>query len=379
VPWARSVGGALARTRVGLTIVGMLVSTAGAQAPATSVPYTVQVAALSDAEAAIDLSGDLLRDGFPAYVVRAEGAVGSVFRVRVAAFGDRVSADRYADELSARRGGAPRPALAEAIPAGILPLAPIRLFRVEGDARAVVLDWGAAGVVLRSGPQDGPARYRGEDGRTFEAWWARPTGEGGREEVARLPLDDAAAAEDEPAVRDALFRQRLRLVADQAGLDATGLEQEAVRGAPGDRHLIVWRSVGATSSVLGVVRSAASPASRVAGDWLGGVPPEPPSVLLVVREGPETDTPVAAVDGDVAEPEGEAADDPPSDAPAAEGSGVLVVEGEGWRARRDGTWTVLAAEGATWRALVGAPRRGMDGLLVLEVEGGRELVRLAPR
>jgi len=377
---ARSTGGVRVRTLAGLTVLVLLWPFARAQAPATSVPYTVQVAALSDAEAAIDLSGELLRDGFPAYVVRAEGAVGSVFRVRVAAFGDRVSADRYAEALGARRGGAPRPALAEAIPAGILPLAPIRLFRAEGEARAVVLDWGTAGVVLRTGPTEGPAVYRGEDGRTFEAWWARPTADGGREEVARLPLDDAAAADDEPPVRDALFRQRLRLVADQAGLDETVLEEAAVRGEPGDRHLIVWRSVDATSSVLGVVRAAASPASRASDDWLGGVPPEPPGVLLVVREGPATDAAPVADDGAVTEARDSEAQPPDGPAETDEAPpGVPVVEGDGWRARRDGTWTVLASDGATWRALVGAPRRGSDDLLVLEVEGGRELVRLSPR
>ena len=107
---------------------------------------------------------------------------------------------------------------------------------------------------------------------------------------------------------------------------------------------------------------------------MGGVPPEPPVALLVVREGPATD---AAPDAPAA-PAG-----PTGPADAAEtaeaGPGVSVVEGDGWRARRDGTWTVLASDGATWRALVGAPRRGTDDLLVLEIEGGRELVRLAPR
>jgi hypothetical protein len=426
----RRVGAALARALPGLIGLALLAAPARGQAPAASVPYTVQVAALSDAEAAIDLSGELLRDGFPAYVVRAEGAVGSVFRVRVAAFGDRVSADRYAVALGERRGGVPRPALAEAIPAGILPLAPIRLFRVEGPARATVLEWGAAGVALRVGPADGPAVYRREDGTTFEAWWAAPAEGGGREEVARLALDDAAAADDEPAVRDALFRQRLRLVADQTGLDADALEGAAVRGAPGERHLVVWRRVDGGVAVLGVARAAASPASRAAEDWLGGVPPVQAPARLVIQPGPAAaerapdatgdpaseDLPTtdgAGAPGDAPErepaaeapsgevpageaPSGEAAPPAaePAEAPAgearadeapaleaepAEAAAVPVVEGDGWRARRDGIWTVLEAGGATWRALVGAPRDGTDDLLVLEVAGGRELVRLAPR
>jgi hypothetical protein len=363
-------GAALARALPGLAALALIAVPARAQAPAASVPYTVQVAALSDAEAAIDLSGELLRDGFPAYVVRAEGAVGSVVRVRVAAFGDRVSADRYAVALGQRRGGAPRPALAEAIPAGILPLAPIRLFRVEGAGRTTVLDWGAAGVALRVGPEDGPAEYRNEDGTTFEAWWAAPAEGGGREEVARLALDDAAAAEDEPAVRDALFRQRLRLVADQTGLDPSVLEEAAVRGAPGERHLVVWRRVDGGVAVLGVARAAASPASRGADDWLGGVPPDEAPARLVLQLDPSA--------GDEAAPADAPAD--PADAQAdAQAEAVPVVEGDGWRARRDGAWTLLEAGGATWRALVGAPRDGEENLLVLDVADGRELVRLAPR
>jgi hypothetical protein len=152
-------------------------------------------------------------------------------------------------------------------------------------------------------------------------------------------------------------------VADQTGLDASELEEEAVRGDPGERHLVAWRRVDGGVAVLGVARTAASPASRSADDWLGGVPPSEAPARLVLQLGPS-----AARD----RPEDDAAADAPADA-------VPVVEGDGWRARRDGAWTVLEAGGATWRALVGTPRDGADDLLVLEVVGGRELVRLAPR
>lgn len=351
---------------------------------AAPVPYTVQVAALSDSEAAIDLSGALLRDGFPAYVVRAEGAAGSVFRVRVAAFGDRVSAERYAVALGERRGGEPRPALAEAIPSGILPLAPTRLVRVEGDGRAVVLAWGDDGIMVRTGPEDGAAEYRpGDGGAAFTAWWAAPREDGGRDEVARLPLDDPAAASDDPAVRDALFRQRLRLVADQTALDAGRLETEAVRGEPGERHLVVWRTVGAEEGVRSVATAAGSPASREPDAWLGEVPPAEQAVMLVLRPG-------SSGEGEDAEPGGDVASDPASEAavdagpePAAgaasDGANEDAVAGLGWSARGDGIWTVLEVGAVTWRALVGAPVAAAEDLLVLEVDGATELVRLAPR
>ena len=120
--------------RLAVAGAAALLAFGGAAAQDLLAPYTVQVAALSDPEAAIQVSGDLLRDGFPSYVVRAEGAAGAVYRVRVAAFGDRATADRYARALGERIGGAPRPALAEAIPAGILPLAPARVARVSEGA-----------------------------------------------------------------------------------------------------------------------------------------------------------------------------------------------------------------------------------------------------
>jgi len=321
------------------------------------IPYTVQVAALSDAEAAIELSSRLLRDGFPAYVVRAEGAAGSVFRVRVAAFGDRASADRYARALSERVGGEPRPALAEAIPAGILPLAPTRWVRIAADQRAVVLAWGDDDVAVRIGPVDGVAEYRTlEGGASFEAWWASPLGDGRRQEIVALPLDAAETRGDDPAVQDALFRQRIRLVAERSGLDPTVLEEQAVRGEAGERRLIAWRTAGEDAggepTVSGVVRAGAEPTSRDEDDWLGGVPPQASDVLLKVSAG----SPGA-----------------PVDAPGG------PVAGRSWTALADGDWTLLEVGGTTWRALVGAPRDGYHDLLALWVDGGFELVRLAPR
>ena len=360
--WAGPVPGRTmhrARRAVAVAIVAWAVASSAMVALGQGglVPYTVQVAALSDAEAAIELSGRLLRDGFPAYVVRAEGAAGSVFRVRVAAFGDRASADRYARAMSDRVGGEPRPALAEAIPAGILPLAPTRWVRIAAEERAVVLAWGDDDVAVRIGPADGVAEYRTlAGGASFVAWWARPLGDGRREEIVALPLDAGEAQSDDPTVQDALFRQRVRLVAERSGLDPDVLEEEAVRGEPGERRLVAWRTTsadgGAEPVVSGVARAGAEPTSRDEDDWLGGVPPRANEVLLKVSPG---------------------ASGASAEAPDA------AVAGRSWTARADGAWTVLEVDGTAWRALVGAPRDGHDDLLVLWVEGGFELVRLAPR
>ena len=363
--WTGSVGGwAVDRSRrtLAVAMLAWMVASSAIVALAQGglVPYTVQVAALSDAEAAIELSGRLLRDGFPAYVVRAEGAAGSVFRVRVAAFGDRASADRYARAMSDRVGGEPRPALAEAIPAGILPLAPTRWVRIAAEERAVVLAWGDDDVAVRIGLADGVAEYRTlAGGASFEAWWARPLEDGRREEIVALPLDAGDAQGDDPTVQDALFRQRVRLVAERSGLDPGVLEEEAVRGEPGERRLVAWRTTGAEGGgepiVSGVARAGAEPTSREEDDWLGGVPPRASEVLLKVSPGSSGSSVDAADAADAA------------------------VAGGSWIARADGAWTVLEVDGTTWRALVGAPRGGHEDLLVLWVEGGFELVRLAPR
>lgn len=381
-----------------LVMLACLVAAASAQG---GLAYTVQVAALSDPESAIDQSGRLLRDGFPAYVVRAEGQAGTVFRVRVGAFGDRTSADRYARVMGRRSGGTPRPALAEAIPAGILPLAPTALARVASDERAVLLPWGEDDVALRVGPTRGPARYEplAADG-AFVAYWAVAT-DAGRDEIVALSLDEGASDDDAAEVREALFRQRLRLMMERSGFTEDAI-MEAVRGEPGERHLIVWRSVGSGDAIHGVLAPSAEPTERSESAWLGDVPPDPVEPLHVLAA-------TAAEDDDAAPavetPEDEADDEPadePDEAPAdgadvdaddeaalepgegdEAGSGAAAVTGEvggeTWSAQGDGGWTVLTVGDVTWRALVGTPRHGVGDLLVLEVEDGFEVLRLVPR
>lgn len=371
----------------------LAVAWGGASVAQGTIAYTVQVAALSDAEAAIEQSGALLREGFPAYVVRAEGAAGTVFRIRVGAFGDRRSADRYARAMGDRAGGTPRPALAEAIPAGILPLAPTAEMRLTNDARAVLLSWDAEGLAVRVGPREGEARYqRLGSGASFLAWWAEPT-EDGRLEVARVPLDGEADVDDPDEVRDALFRQRLRLIAERAGMAFDAL-RAAVRGEPGERHLIAYRAVGGDTVERGVLTAGASPSSRDAAVWIGETPPAPPTPLEVLVEGAETPrvTREAAAEEEAAgEPQDETDDAPADDAPVDDardgpptpdgpgGPGADGVTGDGWYAEADGPWTMIETRGTSWRALVGTPKAGLRDLLILDVAGGTELVRLVLR
>lgn len=313
---------------------------------AAAIGYTVQVAALSDADSALEVSRTLLRDGFPAYVVRAEGGAGSVFRVRVGAFGDRVVAERYAAQMGERAGGQPQPALAEAIPAGILPLQPQRILSVpEGDAVAL-LPWGDT-VALREHRGEGsPARYHVPGAEAVTAWWAAPAA-GGRVAVEAMPLVSGQAAADPEEVQEAVVAQRLRLLAEQTGSPLENL-QEAVRRDPefGGPHLVVMRRVhrDGEREVLSVAMADADPRSRRPEDWWGSPPPEAEEPLWTpAEEVPEQ------------------------------------VVGQGWSATHDGVFTRVEAGVATWRALVGVPLWGREDLLLVRVDEAYELVRFDPR
>lgn len=144
-----------------------------------AISYTVQVIAVSDQDSALGISRELLRDGYPAYVVRSTGAQGDVYRVRVGAFANRAAALRYSETMPDVAGSRPVPALAEAIPLGIMPLAPRLLWQHEWSGEDVwVLPW-PAGVAVRYQPVD-PLRqatyvvFQGGEERAFQAWAAVP-------------------------------------------------------------------------------------------------------------------------------------------------------------------------------------------------------------
>jgi hypothetical protein len=146
---------------------------------ALAISYTVQVIAVSDQEGAIAIYRDLARDGFPGYVVRTTGAQGDVYRVRVGAFANRAAALRYAESMPDVAGSRPVPALAEAIPQGIMPLAPRLLWQFEWTGEEVrLLPWpaGVAVRVQRGDPLRQAAYHVFQDGaeRRFEAWTAVP-------------------------------------------------------------------------------------------------------------------------------------------------------------------------------------------------------------
>jgi hypothetical protein len=146
---------------------------------AAAIAFTVQVIAVSDQETALSISRELLREGFPTYVVRSTGAQGDVYRVRVGAFANRSAALLYAESMPEVGGSRPVPALAEAIPEGIMPLAPRLLWHGSWESEDVrVMPW-PGGVALRIQRGD-PLRqalylvFQDGEERRFEAWHAVP-------------------------------------------------------------------------------------------------------------------------------------------------------------------------------------------------------------
>jgi hypothetical protein len=186
---ARAIGRALAAALV----LALAAGWAGA------ISYTVQVIAVSDQESAIGIYRELAREGYPAYVVRTTGEAGDVYRVRVGAFANRAAALRYAEGMPAIGGSRPVPALAEAIPQGIMPLAPRLLWQHEWEGADVrVVPW-PVGVALRVQSLD-PLRqaqyvvFQAGEERRFEAWAVVPLSfvpdVGDDDALAGIPLVD---------------------------------------------------------------------------------------------------------------------------------------------------------------------------------------------
>ena len=153
---------------------------AGSTAGAQTIAFTVQAIAVSEQATALDLSRALLREGFPAYVVRSTGGQGDVYRVRVGAFANRAAAVRYAASMPDVGGARPVPALAEVIPDGVMPQAPRVLWQgVAPDVDLHVAGWPGEGIALRVQSVGAPRQstyvlVQAGEVRTVAAWRAVP-------------------------------------------------------------------------------------------------------------------------------------------------------------------------------------------------------------
>ena len=320
-----------------------------------SISYTVQVAAVSDQDGALSLVRLLLRDGYPAYFVRTTTESGFVFRIRVGAFQNRAAALTYANAMPSVAGARPVPALAEAIPTGIMPLAPALLLSagVEGT-RAELIAWGAS-VALRSQSVEPleEATYAvlgATDATAFTAWRATLQNDGTVVRVRNAPLWPEGSAEDTPEVRAEFAAQVRRLIAEQLGVETEIVDEAVTETAAGVPALIVVErfqpGVPDSATLIGL----ADPSSAFG--------PGGPSEFLVGAEvAPDLGEPLVRLD---------------TFEPTADDGGEALM-GDGWTAEADAGFTRLVTDDASWRAVAGTPGWAAGDLLVA-LDGSTALV-----
>ena len=103
--------------------------------------YSIQIAALSNAESALSLRQELQAMGYPAFLTRTETATGVLYRLRVGAYAEHATAERMARTLQGFAGTTPRAAPLESLPTGVLRVIPQQLhsFRYYPDFENVEL------------------------------------------------------------------------------------------------------------------------------------------------------------------------------------------------------------------------------------------------
>lgn len=321
---------------------------------ALAISYTVQVAALTDEQAAASLLGALRDQGFPAYLVRLPGEGGQVYRLRVGAFANRAAAARYAQVMAETTGFTPLPALAEDMPPDVIPLEP-NLLQSYPWPGVVAEVYGGDPLMLRVQSELGgvipEARYlllSPAQPNSIPAWrlGARAAG---IDRVFNFPLWPPGYESLTAEARAQEEGARLATVAASLGLGAAALEAYVMRPPQTELPVLVlaehWNL---ESGVRERYPALGDPAA-----W-GGQPEGPPLVWLRGRAPPGFP---------------ETLEEPLFRATASQADSGEPLSGQGWQAREDGRFTRLTfsqgERSRSWRALVGRPLwAGGDYLLV---------------
>lgn len=335
--------------RVPRVLLATLALLGAALAWGEAISYTVQVVALSDKQSALDLQAQLNAQGFPAYVVRSSTPQGDVYRVRAGAFANRQAALVFAEAMPEVAGGRPVPALAEAIPPGIVALAPRVLTRIFPDGRDVtLLPWRDGWAVrLQAADPLAQARYvtlLGGAVDQFDAWLAVPQEDGSVTRVRDLALWPDTYATDAQQTRDAYRTSILSLVAEGLGLPLSDVEAAEYQPT-------------ADAAPKLVVLERAVPGDAQASSFLAlGVPELGMSAYGPVRY-------LGLAPGELP--------DPPEGVPLAlDAADASPLAGQGWTAASDDGFVRLTQDGgASWRAGVGVPI-WTDGSLLVTVQDG---------
>ena len=345
---------------------------------AQGLTYTVQVAALSDQGAAQALQRELLAEGYPVYLVGVPTDGGRVYRLRVGAFGDRGAALAYAEAMRQGGRGAPVPALAEDVPAGLIPLEPTLLESypyLPGVTRLTVVPWGEAYALrfqgaFESEPLEAEYRVLREGGAPFRAWRAAPFGgEGGLERVYTFPLWPPDWETLEASERDAYEEGVLETLAGSYGLDVGALtDYRSFEPGSGLPYLVraerrnLSTGEGEYYPALGVPQEENNPAGPPL-RWFGREEPEG-----FLRGLPEAVFDASLVLGEVSG--GVAL--PPN---------TRKLSGTDWTASPDDAYVRLrlGPTGRNWRAVAGYPLWAHEDFLLVYDDGQVQLYRFTER
>lgn len=334
------------------TLAALLALLLGSCGLAQSIAYTVQVVAVSDQSQAFSLIRDLGVDNYPAYATRATTEQGDVVRVRVGGFANRAAALLYAETMPdfPSPGNRPLPALADNIPAGIMPFEPRLLLDTTAD-EFTLLEWADSLAVRLPAEPAEPARYMLlQEGNSveFSAWQAWPDGSGLVLRYRDLPLWPAdrtglseAALELEAETQLDFLAARMNVAEEQLAA--------AVRDRAGVPVLVVLERFNPWLSLeIGQLLAVTIPGPAYSGPWQGDVLGEPDGPAPAAGVALEVDGNLQAVDS---------------------------LESADWTLQSDGDFMLQSTPeiNRSWRAAVGTPL-WTDGTFVLARHEGRLLL-----
>ena len=346
--------------------------------PALAISYTVQVAALSDQQAAIELRRRLIAEGYEAYLVSVQTEQGVIFRLRVGAFANRAAAVSFAGRMPPLGGATPVPALAEDIPAGLFPLKP-QLIASYPYRELAIIPWAEDRAIrfqaeTEVGPTDAEHRVLRADlvGKPFRAWRAQPQADSWLTRVYNFPLWPANHRDLPAEARAAFERDVLTALAGNLGLSMAAIETFVIRQdevpfvvRAERRHLYSDEAI--PYPALGIPPPGIMPHAGPELTWLGQSPPEgfPTGIAAPVFH-PYSVLGMRPADTRRAE-----------NLPRLEG---LQLTGNGWRAQADGGFTRITdfASGKSFRAIAGFPIWVFEEFLLVYLNNQLDLYLLLP-
>lgn len=342
--------------------------------PALAISYTIQVAALSDQQAAIELRRRLIAEGYEAYLVSVQTEQGVIFRLRVGAFANRAASVSFASRMPPLGGAAPVPALAEDIPAGLFPLKPKLITSYPYHDQLYIIPWAEGRAIrfqanLAVGPSDAEHRVLSTDlvNRPFRAWRAHPQADSWLIRVYNFPLWPANHPDLTAEARQSFEHNVVTVLAGALGLSVTAVETFVLR--QGELPFVVRaerRNLHSDEAIpypaLGTPPAGAMPHAGPELIWFGQSPPE------------GFPTGMAAP---VFHPRAVLGQHPTENLPRLEG---LELTGRGWNAQADEGFTRITdfASGKSYRAIAGSPIWAFEDFLLVYFDDRLDLYWLLP-